>query len=79
MAYEMRDNTGSLFKNDRKENENHADYTGKVLIAGVEYYQNAWVKTAKSGKKYFSQSFKPVAATQSNNVFDDDLNDEIPF
>ena len=44
MAYEVRDNTGTLFKNDRKELDTHPDYNGKALISGVEYWISAWIK-----------------------------------
>ena len=61
MAYEQKDNSGSLFKNDKKEKDTHPDYKGTVKIGGVEYWQNAWVKET-NGRKYFSQSFTPKDA-----------------
>lgn len=57
MAYEQRDNSGSLFKNDRKEKENQPDYTGESMIAGKMYRVSAWLKTSQSGKKFFSFSY----------------------
>lgn len=59
MAYEPKDNSGSLFKNDRKETDNHPDYTGSALIDGTEYWQSAWLKKSKDGKTYMSFSYKP--------------------
>ena len=59
MAFEIRDNTFSLFKNDRRENETQAEYTGSAKVAGVEYFVNAWVKETKDGRKYFSANLKP--------------------
>jgi hypothetical protein len=60
MAYEQKDNSGALFKNSRKEQPNQPDYTGTVVIDGVEYWLSAWVKESKnSGQKFFSLSFKP--------------------
>lgn len=59
MAFEQRDNSGSLFKNDRKQQENHPDYTGTAMIDGCEYFISAWVKESRAGKKFFSFSFKP--------------------
>ena len=53
-------NKGSLFKNDRKEQDTHADYNGSINIEGNEYWINAWVKESKKdGKKFFSLSAKP--------------------
>ena len=58
MAYEQRDNTGSLFKNEKKTQDNHPDYTGSALVDGTPKRLAAWLKTAKSGKKYMSISIK---------------------
>mgnify|MGYP001299194652 CR=1 FL=1 len=37
MAYEMKENSGSLFKNERREKDTHAHARGSALIDGVEY------------------------------------------
>jgi len=50
MAYEKRDLTGTLFKNDKMMNDKSPQYTGSVTIDGVDYWQSAWVKEGKSGK-----------------------------
>lgn len=82
MAYEQRDNQGSLFKNDKKAEPNHADYTGSIMVGGVEYWLNGWVKETKDGKKYFSLSTKPKSgggskpATKKQSAPQDE---EIPF
>lgn len=59
MGREQRNNDGALFKNDRKQSENHPDYTGSAVIDGVEYWVSAWVKTSQAGKKFFSMAYKP--------------------
>lgn len=86
MAYEQKTNTGSLFKNDRKEQPNHADYRGTINIDGKDYWLNAWVKEAKtSGKKFFSLSVKekgvnaPPRQPESTTAGSFDPNDDIPF
>lgn len=75
-------NSGALFKNDKKESDTHPDYKGTVNVAGVEYWQSAWIKTSKDGKKYMSQSFKPKDAAPAKPAPSktvDDFSDDIPF
>ena len=55
---EKRDNSGALFKNDRKTTDNHPDYNGSALIGGVDMWISAWIKKG-NGKTYMSLSFKP--------------------
>ena len=47
---EKRDNSGVLFKNDKKENERAPDYKGNITVDGKDYWLSAWVKEGKSGK-----------------------------
>jgi single-stranded DNA-binding protein len=54
---------GVLFENDRKETDNHPDYTGKCEVDGVEYWLSAWVKPGRNGD-FFSLSFKPKEGEQ---------------
>lgn len=58
MTFEQKDNSGSLFVNDKKEAENHPNAKGTAKIDGVEYWISAWTKTTKDGKKWQSLSFK---------------------
>lgn len=55
-------NRGSLFRNDRKENEKHADYTGSLNVDGQEFWINAWLKESKTGTKFMSLSVRPKEA-----------------
>ena len=57
MAYEQRELQGSLFKNEKKEKDNHPNMTGSALIDGVEYWVSAWTKTGGKGK-WISLAFK---------------------
>ena len=59
MAFEQRDNTGSLFKNDDKTEDKHPNAKGSALINGVAFWVAAWTKTDKNGNKFQSLAFKP--------------------
>lgn len=59
MAYEQKDNSGSLFKNDRKETDSHPDYKGSALLGGVDHWLDAWINTDRNGNKYMALKFKP--------------------
>lgn len=66
MAYDNT-NSGLLAKNQRKEQDNHPDYTGSINVDGQDYWLSAWVKqgregTKLEGQKYFSLSVKPKDA-----------------
>jgi hypothetical protein len=78
MSYEQRDNSGSLFKNDRKEQPNHPDYTGTAKVQGREFYMSAWLKESKSGKKFMSFAFKPKLASDRGSPPTGGKNDERP-
>lgn len=53
-------NRGALFTNERKTQDNHPGFTGKINVEGKDYWLSAWGKTAKSGKKFLSLSVTPV-------------------
>lgn len=54
---DIKNNSGSLFRNDRKEREGQPDYTGNVCVNGKTMRIAAWVRKSNSGKQYMSLSF----------------------
>ena len=58
MAYEIKDNTASLFINDKREKESHPQLKGSAKVDGVEYWVSAWEKQTKEGKTWFSISLQ---------------------
>ena len=87
MAYEMKDLTGSLWKNQKKATDRHPDRTGSALIDGVEYWVSGWIKESPKGEKWLSLAFKRKDAqkqSEPDRVPDSpaqstDMSDEIPF
>jgi hypothetical protein len=74
-------NSGVLFKNDKKGNDNAPDYKGDFLIEGQEYWLSAWVKDGRAGK-YMSLAVSPreprKEETQNQKQNSKDL-DDLPF
>lgn len=56
-SYQPRDNSGTLWKNDRREKETHPHAKGDCIIDGVEYWVSAWTKEGKKGR-FQSLSFE---------------------
>ena len=79
MAYEMKEGSGSLFKNDRKEKDTHPDRTGSAKIGGVDYWVSGWIKQDRNGKPYLSMAFKPKDDGAQSGSLKDEMSDEIPF
>lgn len=91
MAYEQKENSGSLFKNGKKTTDKHPDRTGSALIDGREYWVSGWVKQDKNGNPWMSLAFKPkedkrtvTAEPGQHNQparrsLREDMDDEIPF
>lgn len=87
-TYEQRDNSGSLFKNDRRDKDSQPNARGKAMIDGVMFEVSAWTKQGKNGP-WQSLSFKKLDADQprkstpaptSNRLGgDDDFGDDLPF
>jgi hypothetical protein len=82
MAYEQKDNSGALFRNDKGDNASRPDYTGDCLVDGKPKRMAAWLKDGKNGK-FMSIKFDepreqqqqaPAAQPQTAS-----LDDEIPF
>ena len=87
MAYEIRENTGSTFKNQKKETDKHPNVTGSCLIDGKEYWMSGWTKKDKNGNAWQSWAFKtkeekqdakPAPKQQPKNHFED-MSDDCPF
>ena len=82
MAFEQKDNSGAIFKNNKKQNESSPPLTGNAVIGGVEYWVSAWSKTDKNGEKWISFSVKqknPTSGQRQTTKAVDLDEDSIPF
>lgn len=89
MAYEQRNDSGSLFKNTDKGKDTHPDYKGSAQVDGVDYWMDAWIKKSESGRAWMSFSFKRKEAKQQEPPKDqrthaqrkrgDDEYSDVPF
>lgn len=77
MAYEVKDNTFSLFVNDKGNNPNRPDYKGTGMINGKQVRVSVWKKTAKSGVEYLSGSIDEQVAVEKAPEVIDELPDDL--
>ena len=80
---ETKNNTGAIFKNDKKTAETQPDYKGKVNVNGADMEVALWVKESKAGMKYFSATFqepyvKPAVSSPPAEPFAQE-DDDLPF
>lgn len=82
MAFEVRDNSGSVFVNNRKTTERHPDRTGKAMIGGVMYWVSGWLKKSQNGTPFLSLAFTPMEPTGEESQVPPAVaasEDEVPF
>jgi len=66
--YQQKDNSGALFKNDKKESDSHPDYKGSAMINGSDYWVSGWINTSNAGTKYMKFSYSPKEQVHNNGV-----------
>ncbi len=87
MAFEHKDNSGSIFKNQYKTEDKHPDHQGSCKVVcekcghATELRISAWINDLKDNTgKYFGLLFsKPQPKEQSSPVGEKVIDDDIPF
>ena len=82
---EQKNNTGAIFKNDKKTAENQPDYRGKMMVDGKEWEISLWIRESQaSGLKYLSAAIKepfikPTESAPVQTPKQDESDDGMPF
>ena len=71
--YQIKENSGTLFKNRNKNKDSHPDFNGTVNVEGNEFYISGWTKVNQDGTKRISLSFKPKEQASVQPTDDDDF------
>jgi len=88
MSFQHKPNSGSLFKNDKKETDAHPNAKGTALIDGVEYWVSAWTNKDKNDQPYQKLTFKRKdeahsegmnEARKAADLYREEVEDDIPF
>ena len=88
MAYEMRPNQGSLFRNkEMRTDKKDPNLTGKIMLPdGSTHWVSGWTKTTTAGEKWISLNIgNPVFQSggsepaQAAPIVRVELDDDIPF
>ena len=58
---QQRDNSGALFRNQRKNRDTQPDYQGEVVVGGHDYWISGWLRESPKGVKYMALAFKGKA------------------
>ena len=66
MPFEMKDFSGQVFVNDRKQSDNQPDRKGKAMIDGKMYWVSGWIKQGNNGP-WLSLAFT-LMEEQGNNA-----------
>lgn len=79
-----RDNTGAIWKNEKRATDRHPHFTGQALIGGVEYWVSAWKREpdAKPNAPALRFSLMPKEQQKQESQKSTpplDFDDDIPF
>ena len=63
---QQRENSGSLFRNEKKEKATAPDYTGTARIGDKDYSMSGWLNKSRDGKTYLRILFSIRELNNSN-------------
>lgn len=82
MTYVQKPNSGTLFQNDKGDNDKRPDYRGELNVDGVLFEIAGWKKQGSKGT-FLSLSVKPkqerAERPSGGRQRNTDLDDSVPF
>jgi uncharacterized protein (DUF736 family) len=72
-GYEMKDMSGTIFRETEKSKETSPDFTGKAMVRGETLRVAGWLKQSKGGKTYISLALSEPRPAPKPTI------DDIPF
>ena len=61
---EQKNNSGAIFRNEKKDKPNAPDYTGSVTIDGKKYAVSGWINKSKDGRNYLRLLTMPAGGKE---------------
>ena len=82
--FEHKENTGSIFKNNRKEKDTHPDYKGQINVNGKLLDIALWVKEGSKGSFFSAKVSEPFTKEQKDSMYSAEHSkkvetDDLPF
>jgi hypothetical protein len=77
MAFEIRENSGSLFANEDRLTDSSPNASGRCRIGGKLYRISSWTKTSGSGARFMSLAFQLDAKQELEDA--EKIDAELPF
>lgn len=81
MTFQHKPDSGSIFKNDKKEKDSQPGGKGDALIGGVEYWVSAWTNDGPKGKYQtlkFERKDKQTNSTTHTSKLSAEEDDSLP-
>lgn len=64
---EQKNNSGAIFRNEKKDKPTAPDYTGSARIGEQEYSVSGWINKSRDGKNYLRILFSIKELKNSSN------------
>ena len=77
---EQKNNSGAIFRNEKKDKPTAPDYTGSARINDQEYSLSGWINKSRDGKNYLRILFTSRELNNSNKELNNlNSQDDLPF